>query len=425
MRSFTRALLQGLAALIVCLILASIYMRSTAPEITPDKIVAVYDPRTGEAGFLSGVGLAVERINALGGVRGVPLRLQTEAETIFGNGTPQADIVNNLLRRATTLGQDPSVLAVIGHSTSEAAIGAASVYEHFGKLFISTHATNPTVTNLRFQNVLALQPNDSDIAHVITRHALRNGIRNIVIVDDNSRLATSIVTRFTGLFAMQGGNVLLRSRELHMDQNFDKTISYLLDNRSFQTEDIDAILLVSKDKANYPEFIKRAHRLGLRKPFIGTSEIISTYVLDSLTSDERKGLMAFSLFDGSDQWDETKEFNTAFAARFQKTPDSFAAVGFDAVNLVRYAIDQTGSREALRLANWLRVMRFAKTYIGATGRIEFDGTGLITGTDTFVLEHDGIRLQTVATYTKPFPWLTSKTGPSDDMLRGLNVEVKR
>ena len=93
-------------------------------------------------------------------------------------------------------------------------------------------------------------------------------------------------------------------------------------------------------------------------------------------------------------------------------PDLSAALGYDAVMLLKEVTERTGTLDAGRIADALKVARYGVPFEGVTGKIMFNTNGLITDTDVFVVRHDGTRFQTVASYRKPLEW------PSDVVERG-------
>jgi len=388
--------------------------------VIADKIVVVLSEAPADSSLLRGITLAVEHTNAEGGLLGAPLRIEVLDDTKFPQNKLPAEPIDNVIRMAASIAADKSVLAVIGHGSSDTAIPAAIVYDRNKVDFISTAATNPTLTSLNLKQVISLQPSDTDVAHVLSHFAISRKLNRIVILDDNSRYAVSLVTRFRGLFQMNGGKILFHNTTLSDSSTYDDVITQLLDNPAFGAGDIDALFLASQSASHYLAFIRRSRELGLRMPILGPADLFEEDVVGSLTPAERSGLLGFSLFNPGDSTRQISSFLKAFNERFSTTPDYYAAIGYDAVNLVRHAVEQTGSREGARIANELRVMRFKQNYAGVTGEIEFDASGLITNTYTYVVGYDNDRLLPMAAYRKPFSWLSPAPGDNDDLLQALS-----
>lgn len=418
-----RRLVQSAAVVAGAAITAGVgYVYSTNPRPygIADKIVVVLGEDPADSRFLEGVILAVEQANAEGGVLGAPLRIEVQRDTVFPPYKLPAESIDSVMRKATSVIGDKSVLAIIGHGSSDTAIPAAFVYDRNNTVFISTHATNPTLNSLGLKHVLSLQPSDTDVAHVLSHFALSRKLNNIVILDDETRYAISLVSRFQGVFEMNGGKVLLQNTTLGDPASYDETIAQLLDNPAFSAAKIDALFLAAQSSNLYLTFIKRSRDLGLKMPILGPADLIEKEIVDALTPAERAGIHAFSLYNPGDTTRQNSTLIKAYRDKFSTTPNHYSAIGYDAVNLLKFAMEQSGSRDGTRIANELRVMRFKQPYSGATGDIEFDLSGLITNTYTYVVGYDNDRLLPMAAYRKPFSWLSSAPRDNDDLLQALS-----
>lgn len=398
---------------------SAIYFYEAPPDadVIADKIVVVLSEAPAYSSLLRGIALAVEHTNAAGGLLGAPLWIEVLDDTKFPQNKLPVGPIDNVIQMAASIAADKSVLAVIGHGSSDTAIPAAIVYDRNKVDFISTAATNPTLTSLKLKHVISLQPSDIDVAHVLSHFAVSRKLNRIVILDDSSRDAVSLVTRFRGLFQMNGGKILFHRTTLFDSSTYDDVITQLLANPAFGAGEIDALFLASQSARHYVAFIKRSRELGLRMPILGPADLFKEDVVGSLTPAERSGLFGFSLYDPGDSTRQMSTFLKAFRERFSTTPDYYSAIGYDAVNLVKHALEQTGSREGARIAKELRVMRFKQNYTGVTGEIAFDASGLITNIDTYVVGYDNDQLLPIATYRKPFRWLSPAPGDNDDLLQ--------
>ncbi len=83
-----------------------------------------------------GAGLAVEEINAHGGIDGHILRLHS----VGGAASTEARVA---LQTAAILAADPNVIAVIGHTNSSASLSASQVYNAEGVVQIAPNSSTP------------------------------------------------------------------------------------------------------------------------------------------------------------------------------------------------------------------------------------------------------------------------------------------
>src|SRR2546428_6664708 len=103
-------------ALAVAVVLTSAFAIQGCSRDTPVRIAVVM----GGDGT-DGARLAAQTVNAAGGVRGRPLELVVVAGKIQTSA-------RTALLAADSLANDPSILAVIGHSNSSASLAASQIY---------------------------------------------------------------------------------------------------------------------------------------------------------------------------------------------------------------------------------------------------------------------------------------------------------
>ncbi|MBF2050090.1 MAG: amino acid ABC transporter substrate-binding protein [Elainella sp. C42_A2020_010] len=110
--------------------------------------------------ILRGVAQSQDEINRSGGINNVGL----EVEIIDDSNDP------NLTRQiATVLVNDQDVLAVVGHNTSDASLGAAPIYQEHGLVMISPTTFNPAVAKVG-NYIFRAVPTAQSIAAALVEH---------------------------------------------------------------------------------------------------------------------------------------------------------------------------------------------------------------------------------------------------------------
>lgn len=365
------------------------------------EIAVVYSPEEDAPDFLAGVEIAIAQVNAAGGLLGHPVAVRLFKEESYTDQVILEKLVPRTLKLATTIGKNPSVLAVIGHGSSATAIPASAVYGRYGKLFLATHATASSLSNHRFDLTFALQPNNADNAAFLAEYARSQGIRRVVVLSDNSGYGIETTDQFRSLIAQEGGTVLYRGRLTTINKSIDDLLLFLLDNEVFKASDIDAFFVTSSATTESAQFIARARQLGMKVPILGPEYLYSRQVEDLVGLESMRNVVAVSVFDGEKQTDEGQKLSSAFIQATGHPPGLMAAIGFDAVKVLAYAVKKTGKLDPGAIADTLRIIRYDGPFIGATGPLVFDSTGLSTDTSAHVVRHDGTRFRTVATFKKP------------------------
>jgi len=365
------------------------------------RLAVVYSPDEDAQDFRAGVQIAVDQVNAAGGLLGHPVAVELFKEESYTDKVELEKLVAQTLQLATKIGEMPSVLAVIGHGSSVTAVPASVVYERHRKLFLATHATATSLSNHRLDLTFAMQPNNADNANFLARWALSQGLRNVVVLSDNSGYGIETVDQFRSLFAQGGGTVLHRGRLTTANRSINDLLLFLMDNDLFKPADVDAFFVTSSASAESAQFIARARQMGLTMPIIGPEYLYSRQVEEWVGVQAMRDVVAVSIFDGDTSTPEGQMLAVPFTKALGHPPGLMAAMGYDAVKVLAYAVKRAGTLAPDAVADNLRISRYETPYIGASGPVSFDSHGLITDTTAHVVRHDGSRFHTVARYRKP------------------------
>ncbi len=418
-------LLSGLVVAAVAGMAAFLYLGPQRPQPALAgerfKIVVVYPDDPSSRQFLEGVRLAVDEVNAGNGMAGAYLEAVYAPEERFTDKMKLSDVVERTMALAGRIARDPDVMAVVGHGYSATAVPASAIYNRENKLFFATHATATSLSNLQFSNLFALQPNNADIARVMAHFAMSQGMRRFVVLSDSSGYGTETTNQFRSFIAQEGGEILYRGALSAEGRSVDDLLLFILENSLFTANEIDAFFITTNSIEDAGEFIRRARMLGLSMPILGSENLFARALEDSVGLENMHDVAAVSLYDDNSDSAIARRFSVDYEVRYGERPDLFAATGYDAIKLLDYVVDLTGSRDVDTLEDKLRVMRYEVPFEGATGRISFDSTGLITDTETFIVYHNGKSFGTVAKYQKPFVWhgssAPSHSGPPSAIVK--------
>lgn len=368
----------------------------------PVEVAIVYPAEQESDDFLAAIRIAVDQVNAQGGILGHPLALQPFEEDSYTGNANLEKVVSKTLKLATRIGKSPSILAVVGHGSSATAVPASAVYNRYNKLFMATHATATSLSNPYFNKTFALQPNNADNASMLASYALSHGLRRLIVLSDNSNYGIETTDQFRSLFAQDGGTILLHTRLVSSNQSIEDLLLFILDNQLFRPKDIDAIFITSSNIKETADFIVRARQLGLHVPILGSEYLYSDELVDSVGLKAMRDVVAVSVFNQDTTTPEGERLSEPFEKATGHKPGLLAAMGFDAIKVLAYAATKAGTLDAETIADTLRIIRYDAPFIGTSGPIAFDAHDLITDTSAYVVRHDGTQFRTVATYRKPF-----------------------
>ena len=348
--SFTRTLLAMLASL-------GLMSSVAAADIKLGAAEALSGPASqyGQS-IRNGLMLAVDAINAAGGVKGDKISLQIEDEQ--GKKEQAIDVFKKLIF------QD-KVLMVFGPTLSNSAAAAWPVAQAAKIVAFGTSNTADGIT-------------------MIGDHVFRNSVTEGDVLPETLRVATKVAN-------LKKVAVLYGNDDVFTKSGFDAFKKALEDlkiatttTETFAKGDVDFKAQLTKIKASNPDAIVlsaliaegapimvQARQLGINLPFIGGNGMNSVKIFD-LAKEKSDNLWVGSPWSLSNQTDANRHFIVAYTQRYKSAPDQFGAQAFDAMYIVATALGKiklSGNLDADRTA--LRDALPTVTHNGATGPFRF------------------------------------------------------
>ena len=328
-------------------------------------VIGLAGPMTDPLGVaqLRAARLAVEQINAKGGVRGGRvLRLRV----VDDSGTENGAVLG-----AQVLYDDPAVVAVVGHVTSGTTIAAARIYGGGDQPLpmVSPTASSPELTGI---SPYSFRVCPSDLSHgpALARFAYRRlGARRAGVIYLNDDYGRGVRQAFAAEFTRLGGVVV------EQDPFAPTTVSLEPYVSRMRAGGVD-VLMLAADVPGAELALREMRRQGIRWPVLGS---------DALVGIEADGPLAEGVHVSSAYMsDRPGDKNAAFVVDFFRAtqgerPNDVAGLTFDIVQLVAQALEAVGpDRRALR-AYLASVGSRLPPYEGVSGRIAFDPSGDVPG----------------------------------------------
>ncbi|PTX91786.1 ethanolamine utilization protein EutJ [Opitutus sp. ER46] len=328
-----------------------------APAAEPIKL-GEYASLTGkEATFGQsahrGVVMAVEELNAAGGILG--RRLELVAEDDQSKPGEAATIVKKLISR-------DKVIAVIGEVASSRSLEGAAVCQAARIPMISPASTAPEVTargDYIFRACF-IDPFQGTIMARFAQHTLhakRVGIMSSI----TSAESVGLSRYFREQFARDGGTVALEQRYADGDKDFRAQLT------AVRAAGVDALFI----PGYYVEaalICKQARALGLQIPLFGIDGWESPELV-RLGGAAVEGAYFATHFSPEDSAAAVVSFNTRFQKRWGVGSDTLAGLGYDSVMMLADALQRAGTTDAPKLRDALAA---TKDLVGVTGTITLD-----------------------------------------------------
>lgn len=307
--------------------------------------VAVYGVATQR-----GVDLYVEQINAAGGVLGKQVEMVWYDEK--GDAAEAVNAYNRLVG---------DVVALIGDVTSKPTIAVAELAALDNMPMISATATAYDVTTPG-ENIFRacfLDPYQGNTMAVYAAQKL--GKKNAAVIyniaDDYS---TGLAESFKSKFEELGGTVVAYEAYGASDIDFKSQLT------NIASKNPDVIFM--PDYYNIVAMIaKQAREAGLDMTFLGADgwDGLLTVVDDPSILD---GCYFCNHYSTDDPDENVQNFLASYTEKYNETPVSFSALGYDAAKILFTAIENAGSTDAQAIVDAMA----ATDIDGVTGHITYD-----------------------------------------------------
>lgn len=301
-----------------------------------------------------GVILAFEEANAAGGVLGRPLELLAE-----DNQSKPGESFT-IAKKFTARDR---VVAALGGNPSTNSLEAAPVYQGARVPMIAISSTNPRVTetgNYIFR-VCFIDPFQGAVLAKFARDSL-HAQRAAILTSADNAYSVGISKVFREKFTAAGGVIVADQKHSEGDKDFRAQLT------AIKAAAPDVIF----HSGNYTEgalICKQARGLGFTGPLIGGDAWEAPQLIE-IGGAAVEGTYYSTHASPESTAPEVQAFVRKFRARWDgETPDSIAALGYDAAALLFDALRRAGTTDGPALRDALAA---TKDFPGVTGRITID-----------------------------------------------------
>jgi branched-chain amino acid transport system substrate-binding protein len=319
-----------------------------------------------------GVTLAVDLLNAQGGINQRPLELVVRNNM----ETPEGSIA-----AANDLIQNEKISIILGHMTSSMMVSAWEATQDSGVIYLSATASASKLTGMD-DNFLRLTPATSAFAETVAEYATNElGLKKLAILYDMDNAAFTDIYQeaFAEKIISNGSKVVWRyDFRSSAAPDFKPIVATLKDLQP------DGILIIAS--ASDTALVTQQIRLGGCKAQILTSNWALTKDLIENGGTAVDGIAAIATYSESNPSKEYVEFSNKFEERFGRKPSFSASYGYEAALVLADALKKTkGEREGLKEA-----LLGTKNFNGLFGSVSLDAYGDVRRTLYLVQVHDGV-----------------------------------
>lgn len=301
----------------------------------------------------NGANLAVEEINAKGGVLGKQIKLDIMDDK--GDAVESVSAFNKLTEQG--------IVALIGAVTSKPSDAVAQAAVETGIPVITPTGTAQSITT-HGENIFRAPFIDPYQGIVMAQYAKDElkASKVAVIKNNSSDYSDGLATAFVE-----------KSKELGLDVVAEE--AYGDTDVDFKTQ-LTSIAQVAPDVLFMPDYYQKialiapqARQAGLTATLIGGDGwdgVIQSINKDNISSIE--GAYFANTFSLDDKEEKVQSFIANYSEKYGEKPQSFSALGYDSVYLIADAIEKAGTTESDKVVEAMK----STQYSGVTGSFKFD-----------------------------------------------------
>lgn len=286
-----------------------------------------------------GVRMAVDEINAKGGLLGMKIELIVE------DNQAKAEESANIVRKFI---EQDKVVAIIGPVISSNTLAAAPIAQQSKVPLISPTATNPKVTQVG--NYIFRACFIDDFQGMVMARFARSGLGKraetaAILFEKTSDYSIGLAKYFKEEFTRLGGKIVAEESFSSGDQDFSAQLTKIKGKKP-------DVLYVPSYYDTAGLIIKQARELGINVPILGGDGFDSPQLVELAGKENLKNCYFSGHFFSGSSAPQVKTFVANYKKRYNIVPDMLAALGYDAVYMLADAIKRAGKvdRDAIRAA---------------------------------------------------------------------------
>ena len=305
---------------------------------------------------LEGLQLAIDEANEAGGINGKKIELVS-----VDDKSEAAESIN----AATKLISDDDVKVIVGPATTGLVLAETQTATDAKVPIIAPCATSPeaTVENGKVKPYVFrscfIDPQQGEVMATFAAKDLKAKTA-VIYVDNSSDYSKSLAKVFREKFEAAGGKVVMEEAFLQKDQDFKATLTKL------KTANAD-VMFVPAYYEEVGKIVKQAREMGINSAILGTDGWDDTKVVDIAGADALNNTFFSTHYSEKDA--EVQGFIEAYKKKYNRAPNVFAALGYDAGKMLVDALKRAGSGDTEKIREALEATKDLKV---GTGTISMD-----------------------------------------------------
>ena len=318
--------------------------------------IGAIGPTTGDAAIygqavMNAAQLAVDEINAAGGINGV--KLEFKAADDEHNAEKSVNAYNDL--------KDWGMQILLGTVTSTPCI--AVVEEAYNDNMFMLTPSGSAVDCIRYDNAFRVcfsAPNQG-IASADYIASQKLGTKIAVIYNSSAPYSSGIYEKFMAEAAVKGLNVVAQGA-FTADTKTDFTVQL----QQAKTAGADLLFLpIYYQEASL--ILAQADKMGYDPAVFGVDGMDGILTLENFDTKLAEDVMLLTPFAADAQDKLTQDFVNSYKAKYNEVPNQFAADAYDGIYIIKAAIEKAGATPDMSTEELCNALKGAMTQITVDG----------------------------------------------------------
>ncbi|MBV8661503.1 MAG: ABC transporter substrate-binding protein [Hyphomicrobiales bacterium] len=318
-------------AAVVALALVGAAGAASAQQASGEPVViGVSGPLTGQnaqygAQWKKGFDLALDEVNAKGGVKGHPLTYDFEDS----QSDPRQSVAV-----AQKFVSDPRIVVEAGDFSSTASMAASPIYQRAGLVQFGFTNSHPNFTkggDYMWSNSIS----QADETPRLVKYAADLGLKRLAVLYLNTDWGRAAEKIFVETAAKSGITIVDTEGYQPDEKDFRSTLVRVRDAKP------DGVALISY-YADGALIAGQVRDVGLTQPLVAIGSVYSPKFIE-LGGPATEGVFTESNFFPGDTRPEVQDFVRKFKAKYGQEPDNFNAVAYDTIVLLADVMNTYGA----------------------------------------------------------------------------------
>jgi len=301
--------------------------------------------------FKRSVTMVIDRANRMGGVHGKMVKL----EISDSRGDPKESVLI-----AEKFVANPDIIAEIGDFSSSSSMAAAPIYERADMTQLSPTASHMGFTQ-KGKNMFRVVATQGYEGPYNARWAVTDlGKKKIATIYINNDWGVDANKYFSQEVRNLGGEMVAEEAFTPGEKDFSAILTKV---KRLKPD----LIYLPTFYADAAAILNQAKRMRFKPVVMANSSLFSVKTIE-LGGDAVEGIIIPANYFGADPRPAAQEFTREYQALYGSVPNQFAALAYDAANLMIAALHKAGVEDRAKVTDALVSL---KGFQGATGSISY------------------------------------------------------